>query len=153
MILREIKEYFEAKQQAIPEVKHFVFGVDEKALRELVAQFSGLYMFVDYGQLSSTTDKENRVSDKMECAVTIAKPLGANQIPPDDVNVIAFTCFEFVAELRRRMYRDFRECPWMKYLSPSHEILPFVAPDIARSVGSTLTFRVEGYDLLGLKDR
>ena len=45
----------------------------------------------------------------------------------------------------------FGETPWLKYLDDDHQILSFVAPDLCLSVGSTLAFRLKGFDLLGAK--
>lgn len=153
MILRDLCNYFKAKQEQIPDVQDFIFGVDESALRDYVARFAGYYMFVDYGSFSSTTDSNNRINDRIECAVTIAHPIGANPMGIDELNEVAFRCFELVSDLRRAMVREKIECPWLRYLSLNHEILPFVAPDISRSIGSTLTFNIEGKDILGVKER
>lgn len=150
MIL-DIKNYFEAQLEAFPEVTHFVCGCDEQALREAVTKFSSYYMFVDFGSFESLVDGNNRINDTFEVGVTIAMPIGVRLVNMDDILEYQQFCFDIVAKLRKQMLDEQREVPFISYLSAKHQILPFAAPDIARSVGSTLAFRIEGKDILGVK--
>ena len=152
MILRDIRDYFKKKvEDSQGKIPYFVFGIDEKALRESVGTFDNIFMFVDYGQIESSIDKMNRIYQKFELAVTIAKPVGANPLDNDALNEVSFECYELAVAMAKDMYTAQRERPWMKNLSDSFSIMPFVAPDIARSIGCTLSFKVEGYDMLGFE--
>ena len=55
MILRDIRDYFKKKvEDSQGKIPYFVFGIDEKALRESVGTFDNIFMFVDYGQIESS---------------------------------------------------------------------------------------------------
>lgn len=150
-MIQKLYDYFQTKQLSMPSVTGFVFGSDEQSLREQISRFSSYYMFVDYGSFSSDVDRNNRIVDTLECAVTIAKPLGTNVVSYDDILRVQIETFEMMASLRAEMLRGQRESVLLQNLSPKHQILPFVAPDICRSIGSTLSFRLEGVDLLFAK--
>lgn len=150
-MIQKLYDYFQVKQLAMPAVTGFVFGSDEQSLREQISRFSSYYMFVDYGSFSSDVDRSNRIVDTLECAVTIAKPLGTNTVSYDDILRVQIEAFDMMASLRADMLSGQRECALLKNLSLKHQILPFVAPDICRSIGSTLSFRLEGADLLFAK--
>lgn len=151
MIL-EIKDYFDSlRQRVIPAIEHFVCGCDEQSLRESISKFGSTYMFVDFGGFATTTDRDNRLNDSFEVGVTIATPLGSRSVTWQELLQIQQQCFDAIAAVRKAMLKDQREHPLMKKLSPTHNILPFVAPDIERSVGFTLTFQMTALDMLRAK--
>ena len=150
-MIREIKQYFKSKQETMPEVTGFVFGTEEQALREAVSKFDGYYMFVDRGVFDSDRDNNNNLKDSLVCGVTIARPVGAQIVSFEEIAEIDIESFELISRLRAEMLDDQRCIPWLKCLSDNHSIMPFVAPDICRSIGNTLSFVIEGYDLLEAK--
>lgn len=150
-MLTIIRDYFRAKCPDFVEPGNFVFGADEKTLKERIGTFGDFYMFVDYGAFVSSVDSSNRITDTFELAVTIAMPVGANHPTPDQVEGYQIGSFEKIARLRAGMLKEQRETPWLRHLDDGHQILPFIAPDLCLSVGSTLSFRLKGYDLLDVK--
>lgn len=152
-MLRSIRDYFRALQGETPEIKYFIFSNDEQTLRDTVGGFDDFYLFVDYGEFGSTLDRANRITDRLDVAVTIAQPLGARNLSPEEMAEYQFLSFDLCARIRQRMWAGQREHPWLQYLSPEHGIEPFVAPEISRSVGHTLMFSVQGPDLLDVKKR
>ncbi|WP_297627038.1 hypothetical protein [uncultured Rikenella sp.] len=150
-MLTTIRDYFKAKCPAFVSPENFVFGADEKTLKERIGTFGDYYLFLDYGAFGSGRDGNNRIKDTFELAVTIAMPIGANHPSPAEVEGYQLESFSRIAELRKAMLTEQRETPWLKYLDDDHQILPFVAPDLCLSVGSTLSFRLKGFDLLGVK--
>ena len=152
-MLSAILDYFRALQGEIPEIKYFVFSNDEKALRDTVGGFDDFYMFVDYGEFGSRVDGTNRIHDELDVAVTIAQPIGVRSLSPREVADYQIRSFDLCTRIRERMWSGQRERPWLEHLSADHSIAPFVAPDISRSVGHTLMFRVQGPDLLNMKKR
>lgn len=150
-MLKYVREYFMAKQAQDSELVGFVFGADEQSLKEMIGKFASYYMFVDYGAFDSSLDSENRRRDTFEVAVTIAMPIGARMSPPAEVENFQIVCFEKIAQLRKDLLLEQKEIPWLKHIDDSHQILPFIAPNICRSVGSTLSFSISGYDLLNTK--
>lgn len=151
MIL-EIKQYFDdLRQRVTPDIKHYVCGCDEKALRETVAKFDGPYLFVDFGAFSTTTDRDGRLNDTFEIGVTVAVPLGSRLVSNDEILAEMDQCFNAVAKVRSAMIKGGRKHPLMKRLSDTHDILPFTAPDIARSIGSTFSFHLRSLDMLDAK--
>lgn len=149
-MLTIIRDYFKAKCPTFVDPANFVFGADEKTLKERIGTFGDYYMFLDYGAFGSGRDNNNRIVDTFELAVTIAMPIGANHPSPAEVEGYQLESFARIAALRKTMLKEQHEMPWLKYLD-DHQILPFVAPDLCLSVGSTLAFRLKGFDLLGAK--
>lgn len=150
-MLTFIRDYFRAKCPEFVRSENFVFGADEKTLKERIGSFGDYYMFVDYGAFASSRDNGNRITDTFELAVTIAMPIGANQPSPEQVEGYQIESFDKIARLRAMMLQEQRESPWLKHLDDGHQILPFIAPDLCLSVGCTLSFRLKGYDLLNVK--
>lgn len=150
-MLKIIRDYFWAKCPAFVSPENFVFGADEKTLKERISTFGDYYLFLDYGVFGSGRDGNNRITDTFELAVTIAMPIGTNHPSPTEVEGYQLECFSRIAALRKTMLTEQRETPWLKYLDDDHQILPFIAPDLCLSVGSTLSFRLHGYDLLRAK--
>lgn len=56
----------------LPEVRGFVFGPNFDAVKTCVSQLTGYYLFVDYGDIKTETDKSNRIADTFQVAATIA---------------------------------------------------------------------------------
>ena len=56
----------------LPEVGGFVFGPNFDAVKTCVSQLTGYYLFVDYGDIKTDTDKSNRIADTFQVAATIA---------------------------------------------------------------------------------
>lgn len=152
-MIQQICDYFETKQHSLPKVKHFVFGSDEQALREEVAKFSDYYMFVDYGAFGSNEDSNNRLNDTFECAMTIAMPIGIRVVNYKQILDYQIECFDMVSQIRKDMLFEKKINPLNLCLSSGHQILPFVAPDICRSIGFTFVFRFDGKDILNAKDK
>lgn len=81
-MLTTIRDYFKAKCLAFVSPENFVFGADEKTLKERIGTFGDYYLFLDYGAFGSGRDGNNRITDTFELAVTIAMPIGANHPSP-----------------------------------------------------------------------
>ena len=152
-MLREICKYFRCLQEEMPQIPYFVFSNDEQTLRDSVGGFNDYYMFVDYGEFNSLVDGKNRIFNALEISVTIAQPLGARNVTLEETAEYQFESFDLCARIRERMWTDQREHPWLQHLSDDHRIVQFVAPDICRSIGHSLLFKVEGPDLLDIKKR
>lgn len=149
--LLDICDYFERLNNELHIARHFVFGGDEKSVREQIGAFSSHYMFVDFGGIDSTNDTANRMEDSFELAVTIAHPFAANPATARDIVVMQSRLLEEIQRVRRQMLADQRCIPWLKFLSTSHSTNIFVAPDLKRSIGWTLSFNLDGYDIFGVK--
>ena len=69
-----LKSLVEAMTEAPvhPEVCGFVFGPNFYSVKTCVSQLTGYYLFVDYGDIKTETDKSNRIADTFQVAVTIA---------------------------------------------------------------------------------
>lgn len=150
-MLTTIRDYFKTKCPDFVDPGNFVFGADEKTLKERIGSFGDYYMFVDYGAFDSSRDNGNRIIDTFGLAVTIAMPIGANHPTPQEVEGYQIESFARIARLRAMMLKEQRESPWLRHLDDSHQILPFVAPDLCLSVGSTLAFNLKGFDILYVK--
>lgn len=146
-----LKNYFKNINTVLEISEHFIFGNDEKSLREQISSFTGMYTFVDFGEVDSSIDKYNCIGDTFSMAITVAFPFGANIVSSDDILLKQDEALTVINRLKKQMRDDQRSIAWLKYLSASNRTIPFVAPDLARSIGWTLTFNLEGADLFGIK--
>ena len=152
LTLLDIRDYFDGIRTALDLVPNFVFSSDEQGLRETIALFGDSYMFVDYGDLTSSLEQQELLlRDSFEMAVTLAHPFGVNSVTNETIMQKNSELFSKMNQLRGRMYKDQRCIPWLKYLSFPNSVSPFTAPDISRSIGFSLIFRTEGYDLFGVR--
>jgi hypothetical protein len=130
------------------DVGAYVFGNNEDAVKKCIDGISGFYLFVDYGDIESGRDQINRVTDSFYIAVTIAFPLSDFSGDLADQVLISNQALEYILELRRYMIVGQKEKPWMKDIADNHEITPFVARELNGSIGWTMTFSRQGFDIL-----
>lgn len=149
--LLDIRDYFRKVNEELRLAPNFIFTGDEQGLRSVVETYGDDYMFVDYGEISSHEDGQNRLLDTMNIAVVLAHPFGANSVTPDHITGKASDLLLRIKSLHRRMYADQHCVPWLRYVSASTQTTPFAAPDIKRSIGWVLEFEITGYDLFDVR--
>lgn len=60
-----------ATHSRIPEIDHYVFGGSYEAVKTYIDTLSGIYLFVEFGEFSSTRQRGS-IHDTFRIAVTIA---------------------------------------------------------------------------------
>lgn len=128
---------------------HYVFGQSFDSVKQRVDNIlSGTYLFVEIGDIMSKRDQKNNIEDEVQMAVTIAAKSAEMDLIEEAIQ--SRRTLAMMQQLRVAMTSDQRSTPWLKELSLSCQIRPFVAKEFA-SVGWTLMFEREGSDLFNLK--
>lgn len=136
----------------LPEVKNFVFGSNFDAVKVYIAQLSGFYMFIDYGEIDSENVQPNKISDSFRVAVTIACKTSEFSGDLIDQALISDQAFGYLMRMRNLMIQNQRERYSFKDISSSHSIVPFVSREFD-SIGWTLMFNRTGFDMFNAKKR
>lgn len=128
---------------------HYVFGQSFDSVKQRVDSILlGTYLFVEIGDITSGRDQRNNIRDVVRMAVTIAAKSAETDLMEEAV--YSERTLVMMRQLRREMMLDQASTPWLKEISPSCQISPFVAREFS-SVGWTLTFEREGSDMFDLK--
>lgn len=149
--LLDIKEYFFTLFRDLDLAHDFIFTNDEDGLRSAMQQYKEDYMFVDYGEIVSEIDSQNRLFDSFDMAVTLAWQFGQNPCTNDEIIKKQDELLRKMHCMIARMLSDQCCASWLEYLSEKYQIVPFVAPDLKRSIGWTLLFSLEGFDIFGVR--
>lgn len=136
----------------IPDIAHYVFGQSFDGVKKRIDSISGTFLFVDFGEFSSVRDQRNSIQDMQKLAITVAMKVPSSSDLVEEA-IISEQTLHLINILRARMIYDSGRinAPWLKKLSDTHDIIPFVAPELA-SIGWSMRFDSEGSDLFAIKD-
>lgn len=137
------------KSSRIKGLDYYIFGQSFDAVKQRVDNIlTGTYLFVEIGDIMSKRDQKNSIRDEVQMAVTIAAKSAEMDLIEEAIQ--SSRTLTMMQQLRVSMNSDQRNTPWLKELSGSCQMRPFVAKEFA-SVGWTLMFEREGSDLFDLK--
>ena len=136
-----------ACEEKFPEITDYIFGVNEDQIKKQISQVKGIYMFIDYGNISSREDRLKVKEDTMQLAVTVAKPISSGSYDLAEEILITEQLLGIIAAIRKEMRED-RSDPFVKRLSFPHDITPFFARELSNSYGWTLMFNISGIDMV-----
>ncbi len=147
-------EYEEMKTKAInaceeifPKITDYIFGVNDEQVKAQISQVKDIYLFIDYGNITSKLDRFDVKEDVMQLAVTVAKPLSSATYDQAEEILITEQLLEIMASIRRELRED-RSDPFIKRLSFPNDITPFFARELSNSYGWTLMFNISGIDMV-----
>lgn len=131
-----------------PEVTDYVFGVSDEAVKKKISSVRGLFLFVDYGNIRTTTNALNVKKDSFDLSVTIAKPFSSNT-GSDSVEeiIIVDRTLELLKLIRNDIMAD-KSDPFVKMLTMPTEIIPFASKELSNSFGFSMIFQLEGIDMI-----
>lgn len=135
----------------IPQIESYVFGQSHDTVKKRVDTITGIYLFVDFGEFSSSRDARNSILDTQKIAVTIATKLSDTADMVEEAIASNLT-LQILSKLRRHLISDAesRTVPWMETMSSNHDIIPFVSPEF-KSIGWTIMFDISASDIFGMK--
>ena len=136
----------------IPDIQHYVFGQSFGGVKKRIDSISGTFLFVDFGEFSSIRDQRNSIHDIQKLAVTVAMKVPASSDLVEEA-IISENTLKLINILRACLMDDSLkiDAPWLKRLSDTHDIIPFVAPELS-SLGWSMRFDLEGTDLFAVKE-
>ena len=127
-----------AAEGRFPELTDYIFGVQEESVTRRIGQVKGVYLFVDYGGITSSEDLRNVKSDDFSLAVTVARPMSSTALDMADELLVS-------DRLLRDMRSDDSDSFIRRMLFPN-DITPFYARELSNSYGWTLMFKMRGVD-------
>ena len=110
--------------------------------------FKSMYLFLDYGELTSSETALKVQEDHFRLAVTVARPLSANSINMAEEIIQNDELLSAILFIRDYMKKD-KSDPFIKRLTFPFDIQPFNAPELSNSFGWTLVFEMSGVGLFG----
>lgn len=136
----------------LPDIGNYVFGPNFDAVSSRVNNLTGFYLFVDYGEIECGTDSSNRFTDSARLAITVAYRLKEFSGDLIEQLIISDRCLSYLSLIRNHMIQEQKERCWLKDVSRSHTMTPFIARELS-SIGWTMLFNRDGYDTFGAKRR
>lgn len=134
-------------EDRFPQITDYIFGVNEEQVKLKISQVKDIYMFIDYGNITSRTNNLNVKEDTMQLALTIAKPLSSGSYDQAEELLITEQLLEIITAIRNDLRED-RTDPFVKRLSFPNDITPFFARELSNSYGWTLMFQMSGTDMV-----
>lgn len=131
----------------LPGIRHYVFGVDEKAVRERISALDDCFMFVDYGQIAATIDHVNNRIDSFYISFTVAYPYRNSSFDLIERALQSDKALSILTDIRHYLIREEKCIPWLKNFSADHIITPW-ASDTMPSFGWTAIIQRQGADIL-----
>ena len=147
-----LKAYIETMSihSRIPSISGFAFGENEASVKKHVLDLTGTFMYVDFGELSTTRDQKNSITNTFRMGVTIAMKTGVT-LDAIEYAIASDETMKLVQSMLQLMTSDQAENAWIKELSSDYETVPFDAPDW-QAHGWTILFNRKGADMLNVKN-
>lgn len=136
----------------IPDIQHFVFGQSFDSVKVRIDKLSGTYLFVDFGEFTSSRDNRNTIQDTQKLAATIAMKISDTADLVEE-SIASEITLNLINTLRAHLLLD-SERSSVSWLNRSainqHDIVPFVAKEL-KSIGWTIIFNTDASDQFNLK--
>jgi len=130
-----------------PVITDYIFGVNEESVSRRISQVKGIYLFVDYGNISSSENNLGVKSDEFNVAVTVAKPLSSGATDLAQEVILSEDLLQIISAIRNDMRGDDHDS-LTDYMVFPNDITPFYARELSNSYGWTLMFRIQGVDMI-----
>lgn len=131
----------------MPDIKHFVFGVDESAVRARITALDDFFLFVDYGQIASEKNQIGSRIDSFYIAFTVAYPTRPTSTDLAERALQSDKALNLLCEMRCMMIAEEKCIPWLKNFEADHVITPWYSKDMP-SFGWTAVIERQGTNLL-----
>lgn len=131
----------------IPQIKDFIFGIDASSVQQRITSVKGLYLFVDYGNITSYIDRTDVKTDRQHLSLTVAIPTADNA---DQLRkaIDQDSCLSVLKIIRDRMREDDYKYGVNWLPSDASTLQPFAAKELANSFGWSLDVNIEAVDKL-----
>lgn len=133
------------------DIESFVFGQSYDDVKKRIDSITGSYLFIDFGEFTSTRDSRNSISDTQKLAVTIALKVPDNA-DTMEISIASDRTLLLLAACRKKIVEDSEQklLPWGGKITDQQDIVPFVSPEF-KSIGWTLMLTSETPDLFDVK--
>ncbi len=132
-----------AVNSLIPELKHYVFGVDENRVTKRIEDFHDFYLLVDYGINQRPTGQHNIITDSLYLAVTVARPFSDQEMNDAEEILLTQLAYDYLMRITNTLRTDQRDS-LTRHLTAGADAQPFHAPKLNNSIGWTIEFVRKG---------
>jgi hypothetical protein len=127
----------------------YIFGSDLMAVIKRVEQVSGIYLFVDYGNLyDALLEPMKTEQGEFTIGVTVARKSQPDDLDPIEQVLMSDVTLGMITQLKDLARIEAKTSPFLKQLTFPVDITPWFAADLFNSVGWTMTFRIKGIHLI-----
>lgn len=148
----ELLEYVNRLSEPLfPNIESFVFGQSYDDVKKRIDSITGSYLFIDFGEFTSTRDSRNSIYDTQKLAVTIALKVPDNA-DTMEISIASDRTLLLLANCRKKIVEDSEQrlLPWGGEIADQQDIVPFVSPEF-KSIGWTLMLTSETPDIFNVK--
>ena len=127
-------------EPGMPGFGNFVFVQSYDYVKRRVDNITGNYLFVDFGEFTSSRDTHNSILDSQKLAATIAMKV-SDSADMVETAIASEITLSLLAELRKRLILDSRseDLPWLDKISAGIENIPFFSSEF-NVISLTLMF-------------
>ena len=136
---------------ALPDIQYMAVGQSMDSLKSFLNTITGCvsYLLVDFGEINSSKNNKNTITDSLKMAVTVAMRV------PDGMDIIeesiaSANTLNITNRLRAHLIKDSRDKvlgSWFDLFGSRHDLVPFVTKEL-QSIGWTIMFNADGTDML-----
>ena len=134
--------------ELVPEILNFLFSSNEDKLKKEIENTTGIFMLLDYGQLSSAKDNLERKNDSFDMGIIIARKMKPDDYDMAEILLIQDELLNTVRKVREQMIADQKYHPWIKQLDFPHTIIPWYARELCNATGFSMMFSRTGIDMI-----
>lgn len=132
----------------VPEILNFLFSSNEDKLKKEIEDTAGIFMLLDYGQLSSSQDNIKRKNDQFEMGIIIARKIKPDEYDMAETLLIQDELLNTMRKVRQQMITDQFDHPFLKHIDFPHTISPWYARELCNATGFSMMFNRTGIDLI-----
>ena len=138
-LLRDIQNTVEGEHSLFPEITDFIFDVTEETVIKKIDSISGIFLFVDYGDIRTEELLPIKVRQNVfTLALTIAKRVNERDFDNIERLIIADEMYVLLQRIIEVMRKDTN--PFMKRVTFPLSSTPAISRSVFQSVGWTVKF-------------
>lgn len=148
----DLKAYIQdlTDQKNISGLNGFVFGSEEENLNTQISRQRDNFLFIEYGDISSSRDQRNSISNSWNIAISVLSKIDSGRDPVEFM-LKSEESLQIIIEMLRFVDTDQNSVSWLKYIANNYELAPF-SHKAWSAYGWTILAKIEGADLLNIKN-
>lgn len=139
-----------SEHSLLPSIKGFIIGSDIEDVKNRIEAQTDIFLFFDYGEISSNINQKNTIENSWTCSVTIANKMN-EESDTLEFGLNSDNMLTIAKDVLAQMYSDQQQTPWLKNLGQNYRIVPFDVKQLS-AYGWSILFEKEGADMLNIKN-
>jgi len=132
----------------VSDIRNFLFSSNDEKLKQSIEDTPGIFMLLDYGQLSCSQDQLKRLNDEIEFGIIIARKIDATKFDLAEIILMQDELLNLMRQVRAIMIEDSKCHPFVKQINFPHQINPWYARELQNATGFSMTFSKTGIDMI-----